>query len=386
MHRPTSGADYPANHSRLNHTRQPDLLNNTMPTTSPTSALQIDASTLVTSLGDDLLTNISAFTSLRKNFRYHEIEGEKILTAPARDIAGNLQELQRLNALLQAAWLPMIEKLKNRQPLPTLYLFALPQWLSAEQLRSMIDAFSAQCRQQGLHIAAMQTICGGAESCHTALTQAFAWLAKEPALKQVVLLTVDSLCEPDVLLRDLRAKRIYGREQSSGWVPGEAAACLLLTAPSTKISASSQGLILYPPGTSSEPATSPRWPSDIQGDGAILEQAIQTALKVAELKPQNISHHVSDSDGSRWRFEDEHFAIPRLLSRFSSQDQVHWKPDTFQAAELVGQVGAAWGALNWALINGLLQHELITFDRALCTSQDISGRCSANVLAVVTHE
>lgn len=357
-----------------------------MPTTNPTSVLHIEASTLVTSLGDDLLTSVSAYTSLRKNFRYHEIDGEKILTAPARDIVGDLQGLQRLNALLQAAWQPLVTILRDRPPLPTLYLLALPHWLATDQQRPLIDAFSAQCRQQGLPVSAVQILTGGAETCHKALAQAFRWLAPEPTHKQVVLLAVDSLCDLDVLLRDHQAKRIYGRDQSSGWVPGEAAACLLLTAAPTSIAVSSPTVVLYPPGISTEPTTSPRWPSAIQGDGALLDQAMQTALDAAELKPQHINQHISDSDGSRWRLEDEHAAINRLVSRASTgQSHAQWKPDAFQAAELTGQVGAAWGAMNWALIHGLLQHELITFDRAMCTSQDISGRCSANVLVVTTH-
>jgi hypothetical protein len=358
-----------------------------MPTTSTSSVLQIEASTLVTSLGDDLLTSVAAYTSLRKNFRYHEIDGEKILTAPARDIAGDLQGLQRLNALLQAAWLPLVKILRNRPLLPTLYLLALPQWLTTDQQRPLIDAFSAQCSQQGLPVSAVQIFTGGAETCHKALAQAFRWLAQNSTPQQVVLLAVDSLCDFDVLLRDHQAKRIYGHEQSSGWVPGEAAACLLLTHASQKaIPVSGQTVVLYPPGISNEPTTSPRWPSDIQGDGVLLDQAVQTALTAAELKPQHINQHISDSDGSRWRLEDEHAAINRLVSRASTgQSHAQWKPDAFQAAELTGQVGAAWGAMNWALVHGLLQHELIAFDHALCTCQDISGRCSANVLAVVSH-
>jgi hypothetical protein len=358
-----------------------------MPTISTPPVLQIEASTLVTSLGDDLLNSVSAYTSLRKNFRYHEIDGDKILAAPARDIAGDLQGLQRLNALLQAAWQPLVTILRDRPPLPTLYLLALPQWLATDQQRPLTDAFSAQCRQQGLPVSAVQILTGGAETCHKALAQAFRWLAQEPTHKQVVLLAVDSLCDIDVLLRDHQAKRIYGRDQSSGWVPGEAAACLLLTTATQKpIAASNQAVVLYPPGISTEPTTSPRWPSAIQGDGALLDQAMQTALDAAELNPQHINQHVSDSDGSLWRLEDEHAAINRLISRASTgQSHVQWKPDAFQAAELTGQVGAAWGAMNWALIHGLLQHELISFDNALCTSQDISGRCSANVLAVITH-
>ena len=374
-----------------------------MPSTAPqTAALHIQASTLVTSLGDDLLTNVSAYTARRKNFRYRELDGTKLLTAPARDITGDLQGLQRLNALLQAAWQPMVQTLRDRPPAPTLYLLALPQWLAADlattaphaepkaqPLRPLIDAFSAQCRQLGLPVSAVQAFSGGAEVCHTALAQAFRWLAQEPTLQQVVLLAVDSLCDPAILLRDHRANRLYGREQSSGWVPGEAAASLLFTRPPTlsqaKATAPQAGLLLYPPGLSAEPEQSPRWPSDMQGDGRLLTQAMQSALQAAELQPQHIGHHVSDSDGSSWRLEDELAAVDRVLSLASNPQKAQWMPEAFQAAEFTGQVGAAWGALNWALLHGLHQHELIALNRALCISQDISGRCSANVLALASR-
>jgi hypothetical protein len=374
-----------------------------MPSTSPPApVLHIRASTLVTSLGDDLLTNVSAYTARKKYFRYHAIDGTKLLTAPARDITGNLQGLQRLNALLQAAWQPMVQTLRDRPLAPTLYLLALPEWLAsdlasttpstdpkAQPLRPLIDAFSAQCRQLGLPVSAVQAFSGGSDACHAALAQAFRWLAQEPTLQQVVLLAVDSLCDPAILLRDHRANRLYGREQSSGWVPGEAAASILLTRPPTpsqaKEPASQAGLLLLPPGLSAEPEQSPRWPSDMQGDGRLLTQAMQAALQAAELQPQHIGHHVSDSDGSSWRLEDEQAAVDGILSWASNPQKAQWMPEAFQAAEFTGQLGAAWGAVNWALLHGLHQHELITLDRALCTSQDISGRCSANVVALASR-
>lgn len=366
------------------------------PIQSTAPVLHIQASALVTSLGDDLLTNVGAYTAKRKNFRYRALDGAKLLTSPARDIAGDLQGPQRLDALLQAAWQPLVQTLIQRPPVSTLYLLVLPQWLplgpaassqaaqQAQPLRPLMEAFAAQLRPLGLPIAAMQAIEGGAEACHVALAHAFRWLAQEqePMAKQVVLLAVDSLCDTNILLRDHRANRLYGRDQSSGWVPGEAAVGLLLTL--NPLPASSAGLLLYPPGLSAEPEQSPRWPSDNQGDGRLLTQAMQAAMQAAQLQPQHIGLHVSDGDGSAWRLEDELAAVDRLLSLANRPETTQWMPEAFQPAEFIGQVGAAWGALNWALVHGLYQHDLLNLDRTLCTAQDISGRCSANVLAPAT--
>jgi len=369
-------------------------------TTAPAPSLRIQASTLVTSLGDDLLTTVSAYTARRKNFRYREVDGAKLITAPAGDITQNLQDLQRLNALVQAAWQPMVQILRDRAPCPTLFLLVLPQWLAADpgaaasdtpsattpSLQSIENSFSARCRQLGLHVSAVHAVTGGAEACHVALAQAFRWLlAPEPAAKQVLMLAADSLCEPTILLNDYRAKRLYNKEQSSGWVPGEAAAGLLLTPQphvETVREALQAGLHLYPPGLGGEPEQCPRWPSNVQGDGRILSDAIGAALVAAQTNPELIQHHVNDSDGSFWRLEDEQAAVDRIVSAARDPQKTQWMPEAFQAAELLGQVGAAWGAVNWALLHGLHQHELINPGLALCTSQDISGHCSANVLAL----
>lgn len=352
-------------------------------------AFHIEATTLATSLGDDLLTSLSAYTALRKNLRYREVDGEKVVTAPARDIAGELHGAQRLNALLQAAWQPMAQVLRARPPAPTLYLLALPAWpvLPGEDqpLQPLVDAFSEQFRQTGLPITAVQGFIGGAETCHTALAQAFQWVNQGVGLKQVVLLAADSLCDPDVLSRDHRAKRIYGRMQSSGWLPGEGAACLLLTPRAGQLALAGDGFLLYPPGLSELPGQSPRWPSEEQGDGQLLSQAMRLALDAAGLQPGQVDYHASDSDGSRWRLEDERAAVDKVLAHASNPSYAEWMPELFQPAELSGQVGAVWGALNWALIEGLHRHELRNFNRVLCTSQDIGGRCGANVMALAAR-
>ncbi|RZJ14156.1 MAG: hypothetical protein EON50_07100 [Acidovorax sp.] len=371
-------------------------------TTTPVPALHIQASTLVTSLGDDLQTTLSAYTARRKNFRYREVDGAKLIAAPAGDITHSLQGLPRLNALVQAAWQPMVQILRDRPPCPTLFMLVLPQWVASEpaapasdassvatpSLQSIENAFSARCRQLDLPMSDVQAVAGGAEACHVALAQAFRWLAPEPAARQIVMLAADSLCEPTILLGDYRAKRLYNKEQSSGWVPGEAAAGILLTPQphlETARDALQAGLLLYPPGLGGEPEQCPRWPSDMQGDGRILSDAIGAALQAAQTRPELIQHHASDSDGSFWRLEDEQHAVDRILSVARDPQKTQWMPEAFQAAELLGQVGAAWGAVNWALLHGLHQHELINPGLALCTSQDVSGRCSANVLALGSH-
>lgn len=364
-----------------------------MPLHSPHPVLQIEHATLVTSLGDDWLTSVAAFTARRKHFRYAELDGIKLLTAPAHDVAGESRGPARLRELLLAAWNPMAAWLQALQPVPTLYLLALPDWMAntpaqttasptagqprgADPLQGAIDAFSAHCRRAGLPVLAVHAFSGGAETCHLALARAFRTLSHDLPPPQIVLIAADSLCDPDILLRDHRAGRIYDRDHGSGWVPGEASACLLLRPSAGLHAVARNALALHAPCISDVPAHSTRWPSDWQGDGRALQQAMEGALGVACLRSAQVDHHLSDSDGSRWRMEDETAALARMTAMPPAQ----WSPEPLQPAELLGQLGAAWGAVQWALARGLHRHSLTRIHQALCTTQDISGRCSAGAL------
>ncbi|GKT27113.1 hypothetical protein [Acidovorax sp. SUPP3334] len=364
-----------------------------MPLYSPRPVLQIEHATLVTSLGDDWLTSVAAFTARRKHFRYAELDGTKLLTAPARDVAGESRGPARLRELLRAAWSPMATWLQALPPAPTLYLLALPEWMATppaqtqassataqphgpDPLQGAIDGFGAQCRRAGLPMLAVHAFSGGAETCHTALARAFRTLDHDLPPAQIVLIAADSLCDQDILLRDHRAGRIYDRDHGSGWVPGEAAACLLLRPAAGLHAVARNALALHAPCISDMPVPSPRWPSDRQGDGRALQQAMEGALGAAGLRSAQVSRHLSDSDGSRWRLEDETAALARMTAMPDAQ----WSAEPLQPAELLGQLGAAWGAVQWALAQGLHRHGLTRIDQALCTAQDISGRCSAGAM------
>ena len=353
-----------------------------------TSLLHIQQATLATSIGDDLLTSVSAFASRRKHFRHVEIEGQKVVTAPARDIVGTLRGESRLLALLMAAWTPMAQQLRSLAAAPSVYLLALPEWVkqvdrgaSAKDdldtpLKRIVQAFNGHCHALKLEPQPVHAFTGGAETCHAALEHAWRLLARDQAPQRVIVLAADSLCDPDVLLAAYRTGRIYGRDQSSGWVPGEAAACVLMT-PAADIRHLPEGrFALHAPCVSEVPERTPRRPSDAQGDGLLLHQAMSGALTLAAMRPQHLSHHVSDGDGSAWRLEDEDAATSRLTVRPGER----WTCSPLQPAELLGQLGAASSAVHWALASGLHQADLSVINSALCSAQDISGRCSANVM------
>jgi hypothetical protein len=360
------------------------------PSPQPTQALRIEHATLSTSLGDDWLTSVVAFSAQRKQFRYREVDGVKLLTAPADDVAGPTRGRDRLNALIRAAWRPMMAHLHTLPLVPTLYLLALPAWasttaaatsheVSAEDpaLQAFGQDLGHACRQAGLPVHGTRAFAGGAETCHRALAHAFLALRHDSPPARIVLLAADSLCDQDVLLRDWRAERIYSRNNSSGWVPGEAAAALLLQPVAATGRKRTGGTLLHAPAVADAPEASPRWPSQRAGDGRALEQALQAALRAAGLPLQDVRQHISDSDGSAWRQED----MAAALGRLSASDSGHgWRAGPHQPAELLGQLGAAWGAVQWALAAGLHRHGLVDVGQALCSTQDIAGPCSAGAI------
>lgn len=360
------------------------------PPPHPAQALRIEHATLSSSLGDDWLTSVVAFSAQRKQFRYRDVDGVKLLTAPADDVAGSTRGRDRLNALIRAAWRPMMEHLHTLPLVPTLYLLALPAWASTASAASSpemsaedpaLQAFSQDlghaCRQAGLPVHGTRAFAGGAETCHRALAHAFLALRHDSPPARIVLLAADSLCDQDVLLRDWRAERIYARNNSSGWVPGEAAAALLLQPVAAAEHKRVGGTLLHAPAVADAPEASPRWPSQRAGDGRALEQALQAALRAAGLPLQDVRQHISDNDGSAWRQED----MAAALGRLSASDSGHgWRAGPLQPAELLGQLGAAWGAVQWALAAGLHRHGLADVGQALCSTQDIAGPCSAGAI------
>ncbi len=361
-----------------------------VPSSHPAQALRIEHATLSTSLGDDWLTSVVAFSARRKQFRYREVDGVKLLTAPADDVAGQARGRERLNALIRAAWCPMMAHLHTLPPVPTLYLLALPAWASGPSTTSPLESsvdnpalqefsrdLSDACRQAGLPVHGARAFAGGAETCHRALAHGFMALRHDSPPAQIVLLTADSLCDHDVLLRDWRAERIYARDNSSGWVPAEAAAALLLQPVAAAEKRRAGGTMLHAPTVIDAPEAFPRWPSQQAGDGRALEQALQAALHAAGLPLHHVRQHISDSDGSSWRQEDMAAALGRLSASGSEQG---WRAGSFQPAELLGQLGASWGAVQWALAAGLHRHGLVDIGQALCSTQDIQGQCSAGVI------
>jgi 3-oxoacyl-[acyl-carrier-protein] synthase-1 len=179
----------------------------------------------------------------------------------------------------------------------------------------------------------MQAFTGGESSCVAALAAAREFIAN--GAPYVLIAAVDSwLNVPDVHY-GLVHGRLLSTSQSAGFIPGEAAAAILVSAETP----ASQGsaLLVRGLGLAEEPAT-------LLGDepcsGKGLAQAIARALHDGGLQAHEMHARLSDAAGEEYFFDEAAYAWARVLR--------HALPagyDYLQPATRTGHVGAAFGPL-----------------------------------------
>ena len=146
---------------------------------------------------------------------------------------------------------------------------------------------------------------------------------------------VDSLIN-EVDIRRLGAvQRLLGPETSQGLVPGEGAAFLLLTLPGRPLTYRPLGQLLGVGAAMEE--------DNVLGErysvGKGLRQALQEAVKDAELPESSIDFLVSDMNGERYR------AWEGLIGHARFYRTRRERLDVWYPAASVGDIGAAAGAL-----------------------------------------
>ncbi|ATQ74207.1 hypothetical protein CR152_06610 [Massilia violaceinigra] len=191
-------------------------------------------------------------------------------------------------------------------------------------------------------------------------------------LEHVLIASVDSACEPGVLADLASRDLIFGPGHAQGFVPGEAAACVLLKRaahagkiPATKFALHRPALIASPSGFRID---------DGAPDASSLAQALARALDFAAMEAIHISHLESDMDGSDWRALLEANALNRVI--FSVTTALpQWRPAT-----LLGQTGIPSGLIGWILPAVLHAQGIEQVNTVLNWSVDASGQCAACVL------
>lgn len=155
--------------------------------------------------------------------------------------------------------------------------------------------------------------------------------------RQVLLLGVDSYLNAGDIGHFLREERLLTTYNSNGFIPGEAAACVLLrnTGPGLLIGGAATALAAGRPDGS------------VPSRGRALSQAVRAACAQAGLAPAALEFRLSDQNGEQFFGREASHAFARVMA--GGKQLPH-----LTIADKLGETGAACGVLMLAWMHKLL--------------------------------
>ncbi|WP_256208564.1 beta-ketoacyl synthase N-terminal-like domain-containing protein [Nitrosospira briensis] len=147
----------------------------------------------------------------------------------------------------------------------------------------------------------------------------------------VIVIGVDSYVNWPALSNFENRHRLLTSRNSNGFLPGEAAAAVIVSRPKPGVALRCEGL-----GFASESATIDA-DLPLRADG--LVEAIRAAARDADCRPQDFELRISALSGEHYYFKEAALAVSRLIRDPRSEAEL-WHP-----ADCVGEVGAAAGPL-----------------------------------------
>lgn len=344
---------------------------------------RIEHAGAATAVGSSAWQSAASWVGLQKRFRKNTVPGLGTLPltlAPCPEVAGawpvdaatpmftpsgeHLDERQgptappacaphRIARLLAAALVDLLTQTQPATPAtwPQCAVLALPAWLSAPQAQDLWRQSLALLQEQGgrqeaqaLARLPLHVVRSGQTASFEALDQLNRCGSD---VRNALLLAADSWMDPVLLQRELAANALLSDSQPDGFVAGEAAAALWLrSVPDTTADSEHQWVLHSPAHARSAHAHRDTAKAP---DPEALTQAFRSALHHAHWKPEHVGCSLSDSDGSSWRASAEVGAAARAMDGQG--------PDEWQPASFVGQIGAATGAVHWALAVQRLRHD-----------------------------
>ncbi len=154
-------------------------------------------------------------------------------------------------------------------------------------------------------------------------------LIHERRHSHVIVAGVDSYLFGPTLAAFEERDRLLTPANSNGFVPGEAAAAVLLSGVAPAWGAS---LICHGPGFARESATI-QSEQPLRGDGMV--EAMKAALTAAGIGLEDVDCRISDVSGEQYRFKEVALATTRIRRDHREEFGI-WHP-----ADCVGEVGAA---------------------------------------------
>lgn len=155
-------------------------------------------------------------------------------------------------------------------------------------------------------------------------------LISKAKVARVLVAAADSLLSWPTLSHYEHADRLLSERNSNGFMPGEAAGALLLSAPT-----GAAGELLCTGIGFAREAAHIHSEEPLRADG--LSQAIKAALADAGRQMHEMDFRITDNSGEHYYFKEAALALSRTL-RVRKEDFDIWHP-----AECTGEVGAASG-------------------------------------------
>jgi 3-oxoacyl-[acyl-carrier-protein] synthase I len=312
---------------------------------SAAQVLQIAGAGAATSVGLSLAASAAAIRAAVDNFQethFYDRFGEPLLGAaiplplPGDTDGSRTGGSTRFAAALSMAIEECLANAAVKLPLPaSVPLLLLGDDTRAKPLVETAHGVHRHCahffaQPERLH---MQAFTSGESSCIAALAAAREFIAGgAPA---VLIAGVDSWLNVPDIHRGLSTDRLLSTSQAAGFIPGEAAAAVLVCAdtPGTR----GPVLLLRGIGMAEEPAT---LGSDLPCTGRGLANALRQALAEAGLAAHEVSARLCDAAGEEYFFEEAAYAWARVL-----REPLPPGYQFLQPATRTGHVGAAFGPL-----------------------------------------
>jgi 3-oxoacyl-[acyl-carrier-protein] synthase-1 len=185
---------------------------------------------------------------------------------------------------------------------------------------------------------------------------------------RVIIAGVDSLLVGSTLDIYEEQERLLTSENSNGFIPGEAAAAVLV---GPVVATDEAQLLCLGVGTGVEKATEEsEFP--LRADG--LVQAIRAALAEAGCRLGAMDFRLTDISGGQYSFKEASLALTRILRERKEEFDI-WHP-----ADCIGEVGAAIGVVILTVCLDATQKAYAPGNNILCHLANEDGRRVAIIL------
>ncbi|NTX41324.1 hypothetical protein HUA78_43535 [Myxococcus sp. CA033] len=304
--------------------------------------------------------------------RYRDNDGEPIVLSELSTLAPEVGRAERALGLLGMA---VASAVRGMDEAEVAHMPLLVGTAPADRAGSVPEVFPRALehlhRTHGIRLETTlsRSLALGNTAGLRALADARLLLARNPRLPGCLVAGVDTLTNGPSLEGLVRQGRLLRPDNSDGVIPGEAAACVLLTRRARPNEACP--LWLTGLGFAQEKATL-HAEEPLRGVG--LAQAWREALAEGAMPVEEVDFRVADASGEGYGFKELSLALSRLLHTRRESVPL-WLP-----AESLGETGAASSmvALAWAAV--AMRHGYAPGPRALISASDVAGDRAAALL------